>query len=63
LVDVLYGDWNPSGHLPYTIAKNSSDYPAHLLLGGAASDVLNIKYTEGLMVDYHSFDSVSVISF
>jgi beta-glucosidase len=26
IVDVLYGDINPSGHLPYTIAKNASDY-------------------------------------
>lgn len=26
LVDVLYGDWNPSGKLPYTIAKQASDY-------------------------------------
>lgn len=24
--DVLYGDYNPSGRLPYTIAKNRTDY-------------------------------------
>lgn len=28
LADVLYGDVNPSGRLPYTIAKNVEDYPA-----------------------------------
>ena len=28
LVDVLYGDVNPSGKLPYTIAKSADDYPA-----------------------------------
>jgi uncharacterized membrane protein len=28
LADVLYGDVNPSGRLPYTIAKNLEDYPA-----------------------------------
>lgn len=30
IVDVLYGDVNPSGHLTYTIAKNESDYPVKL---------------------------------
>ncbi len=28
LVDVLYGDYNPSGRLPYTIGKNRTDYSA-----------------------------------
>lgn len=27
IVDVLYGNVNPSGRLPYTIAKKSSDWP------------------------------------
>ena len=30
LVDILYGAYNPSGRLPYTIAKNASDYPAEV---------------------------------
>ena len=30
--DVLYGDYNPSGRLPYTIARDDGDYPAHLVL-------------------------------
>lgn len=30
LADVLFGDVNPSGRLPYTIAKRVSDYPAHV---------------------------------
>lgn len=47
LVDVLYGAWNPSGRLPYTIAKQPSDYPAQLITGGSANAILNINYTEG----------------
>ena len=31
LVDILFGDVNPSGKLPYTIAKQISDYPASVL--------------------------------
>ena len=30
LVDILYGSYNPSGRLPYTIAKNQADYPAQV---------------------------------
>ncbi len=47
LVDVVYGDVNPSGRLPYTIAKNASDYPAQLVLGGGGDTILQINYTEG----------------
>lgn len=46
LADVLYGDWNPSGKLPYTIAKNISDYPTRLITGGGPNDILSIPYTE-----------------
>jgi hypothetical protein len=31
LVDVLYGDVNPSGRLVFTIAEQASDYPAQVL--------------------------------
>ncbi|KAK0201421.1 glycoside hydrolase family 3 protein [Desarmillaria ectypa] len=47
LVDVLYGDWNPSGRLPYTIAKSADDYNAPLITGGTDEDILDIPYTEG----------------
>ena len=40
LVDVLYGEVNPSGRLPYTIAKRVEDYPAK-----AVNETV-INYTE-----------------
>ena len=27
LAKIIYGDVNPSGKLPFTIARNSNDYP------------------------------------
>ncbi|KAK0185894.1 glycoside hydrolase family 3 protein [Armillaria mellea] len=60
LVDVLYGDWNPSGRLPYTIAKSADDYNAPLITGGTDEDILNIPYTEGLHVDYRHFDAYDI---
>lgn len=47
LVEVLYGDWNPSGRLPYTIAKDPADYPAQLVTGGNGIEIINVTYSEG----------------
>lgn len=60
LMDVLYGNYNPSGRLPYTIAKQPTDYPTRLILGGAPQDILNIPYTEGLYIDYRWFDAKNI---
>ena len=57
LVDVLYGAVNPSGRLPYTIAKDPADYPAQLTTGGNENETILIEYTEGLYVDYRHFDA------
>ena len=46
LVDILYGDVNPSGRLPYTIAKDVSDYGAQLLLGGGGNTILQDPYED-----------------
>jgi hypothetical protein len=47
LVDVIYGVVNPSGRLPYTIAKSPQDYPAQAVEGGNGEEILNITYSEG----------------
>ncbi|KAI0319664.1 beta-glucosidase [Amylostereum chailletii] len=57
LVDVLYGKVNPSGRLPYTIAKRPEDYPAQLING---TDFLTIPYSEKLNIDYRHFDSAGI---
>jgi beta-glucosidase len=43
IMDVLYGDVNPSGRLTYTIAKNESDYNVQV-----EETALQINYTEGM---------------
>ncbi|RCI05115.1 hypothetical protein CU098_012427 [Rhizopus stolonifer] len=50
LADVLFGDVNPSGRLPYTIAKDIKDYPAEI------SNEMNFSYKEGLYIGYRWFD-------
>ncbi|KAH9028191.1 beta-glucosidase [Lactarius pseudohatsudake] len=60
LVDVLYGAVNPSGRLPYTIAKSPSDYSAQLAKGGTGNEVPNITYSEGLFIDYRHFDAANI---
>jgi len=54
ITDVLYGAFNPSGRLPYTIAKNITDYPAQV------STSLEIPYSEGLEIDYRAFDARNI---
>ncbi|KAL6307374.1 beta-glucosidase [Sparassis latifolia] len=60
LVDVLYGAVNPSGRLPYTMAKSPSDYGTSLTGGGDASTIISIPYTEGIFLDYRHFDTYNI---
>ncbi|KAL4078112.1 glycoside hydrolase superfamily [Scleroderma yunnanense] len=60
IVDILYGDYNPSGKLPYTIAKNPADYPAQVITQRPSNSVVDIPYTEGLFIDYRHFDAVNI---
>ncbi|KAJ5913399.1 beta-glucosidase D [Penicillium tannophilum] len=54
IVDVLYGDVNPSGRLIYTIAKNASDYNVGICYTS------NCNFTEGNYIDYRYFDAYNV---
>ena len=57
LADVLFGDVNPSGKLPYTIMSSLSDYPAHQY-GDRAYPGTNkeVEYCEDLFVGYRYAD-------
>ena len=55
---MLYGDVNPSGKLPFTIAKNETDYSARVTYTG--SGTVQIPYSEGLFIDYRHFDKVNI---
>jgi beta-glucosidase len=59
LVDVLYGAVNPSGHLPYTIAHNGSDYnaPPTTAVQTTGADDWQSYFTEKLEIDYRYFDA------
>ncbi|KAJ4363719.1 hypothetical protein N0V95_001035 [Ascochyta clinopodiicola] len=62
LADVLYGDVNPSGRLPYTVARNESDY-GHLLnstVDPTHPAFLQSNFTEGLYIDYRAFDQKNI---
>ncbi|KAL1627424.1 hypothetical protein SLS54_002349 [Diplodia seriata] len=54
IVDVLYGDVNPSGKLTYTLARNESDYNTPL-----CTDLV-CDFAEGNYIDYKYFDAYNV---
>ncbi|MFZ4620066.1 MAG: glycoside hydrolase family 3 C-terminal domain-containing protein [Bacteroidota bacterium] len=54
MVDVLTGVQNPSGKLPFTIAKQWSDYSSSSNFPGANGEV---EYKEGILVGYRYFDT------
>lgn len=62
LVDILYGDVNPSGHLPYTIALNGSDYNAPPTTGinTTGYDDWQSYFDEKLEIDYRYFDAHNI---
>ncbi|KAJ7743705.1 glycoside hydrolase family 3 protein [Mycena maculata] len=59
LVDVLYGAYNPSGRLPYTIGKSISDYSAQVIFNQEGT-ITPIPYTEGIFIDYRHFDQAGI---
>jgi beta-glucosidase len=63
LVEVIYGDQAPSGRLPYTVAKNESDY-GDLLRPVTADNSSNYytsaNFTEGVYIDYRRFDALNI---
>ena len=60
-VDILFGDVNPSGKLPYTVGKSLSDYgEGGQVLYKPNGIIPQQDYKEGLYIDYRHFDKVRV---
>ncbi|TQV92884.1 glycosyl hydrolase [Cordyceps javanica] len=68
LVSLLYGEANPSGKLPYTLARKETDYPALRPSkpenedgdGGRFRLFPQSNFTEGVYTDYRHFDKESI---
>jgi beta-glucosidase len=58
LADVLLGNINPSGKLPWTMPKALSDSPAHATNSFPGDEV--VSYDEGILVGYRWFDTKKV---
>ncbi|KAG9187063.1 beta-glucosidase [Alternaria panax] len=59
ITDVLWGDVEPSGRLPYSIPRTAEDYGppvVELPANVTDSDAWQADYVEGQMIDYRHFD-------
>ena len=57
LAQILFGDVNPSGHLPTTLGVRREDYPDYPNFGG---DGRTVRYEEGIFVGYRGFDKKQI---
>lgn len=63
LVSLLYGESNAWGKLPYTVARNESDYGEMLepSLGNEEFELFpQANFTEGVFIDYRHFDTQNI---
>lgn len=65
LADVIFGHVNPSGKLPMTFPVRLADVAAHAVgeypgTKRADSDIVDIRYNEGVMVGYRWFDTKKI---
>ena len=59
LADVLLGNVNPSGKLPFTIPVSLEDSPAHALKSYSTESPVSC-YEEGILVGYRWFDTKNI---
>ncbi|KAJ9134140.1 Glycoside hydrolase superfamily [Pleurostoma richardsiae] len=65
LISLLYGDENFSGRLPYTVARNESDYghllkPDKTVAPSTYQKYPQSNFTEGVYLDYRHFDALNI---
>ncbi|KAJ5778823.1 CAZyme family GH3 [Penicillium paradoxum] len=62
LVEVLFGDVDASGRLPYTIGRSLEDYGpgAQVLYEHPDPSVPQVKLDQGLYIDYRYFDKFNI---
>ncbi|KAJ5953555.1 hypothetical protein N7454_000451 [Penicillium verhagenii] len=63
LVEILYGRANPSGRLPYTVAKKAADYDGLLSPTQPSGDYLlfpQSDFAEGQFIGYRAFDQKNI---
>lgn len=53
IADVLFGDVNPSGKLPFSFINDFKESPAY---GNYPGENLHVKYAEGIYVGYRYYD-------
>ncbi|KAF9484950.1 glycoside hydrolase family 3 protein [Pholiota conissans] len=58
IVDVIYGAYNPSGRLPFSIADDESSYGTSIVYNSLGFP--QIDYTEKLLLDYRYMDSKNI---
>ncbi|KAJ7022756.1 glycoside hydrolase family 3 protein, partial [Mycena alexandri] len=59
VTDILFGAYNPSGRLPFTIGKSITDYSAQVIYT-TPTPILQIPYSEGIFIDYRHFDAAGI---
>ncbi|TAQ89652.1 hypothetical protein B7494_g2006 [Chlorociboria aeruginascens] len=60
IVDILWGDVNPSAKLPYTIPLKESDYNLTIVNLTSPDADWQLDFTEGLFIDYRHFDAKNI---
>ncbi|KAF9692889.1 hypothetical protein EKO04_009060 [Ascochyta lentis] len=64
IADILWGDVDPSGRLPYTIANEETDYAKNLinsteLVTTTDPNAWQADFVEGNLIDYKEFDALN----
>ncbi|KAK4139960.1 glycoside hydrolase superfamily [Dichotomopilus funicola] len=61
LAEILFGETNPSGHLPFTIGKSLDDYgPGAKVMYLPNAVIPQQDFSEGLYIDYRYFDKQNI---